>query len=351
MIPEVTVKAIKEIAAWAKVELENPRDDEWSFAMALALRFGNHYTEARLKFQEAVNIRPDWYRAQLGIAWTYQDQNETNNALEAMEKLNNVDLLSEFGLKFEWHYWKEVLPYLTLWYIELKNFEAAEKVNTKLLEHGLKQDSFVDYARDAAYDMLQILASLKRYTQACELLTDLQQKADAETGNWAAAFFQYYGLNIDFHDRILAVSAHCEDVTDIFAMYQQAIKLTLVDVPEPDVEGTGPDSEPAEFVYFGTECLSHMLACFLARLKWEHGSLQDHENALKILESVTSRPSLSDSSIIETNVARRFAVQILGIYLLSRVKKSAMSGSADFSSIACLKTLAEQDHHIVRFPE
>ena len=331
----VPVETINDMIEWAKTELGNANEEaQWHATAALTLWNYNWNRQAVERYRQALELIPGDWTLELGLAKSLGDDNDYEEALKTIQGIvEKKHELLDADEKFTKSYWEEMLLYQGQWSLKRKKFTAAETAYQEILDHGLLQETFVEYARKAAFFMTEAWYNLGKFADTISLLLKLSERSDSDTGSWLAALFTDYSSEDTFHARISTAALNSEQIQTVREKYEHAIEMAR-----------SRDSGAEAFV---------MLRCYLGSLLWRHGSDEEGDVALKLWEENVMGIGPGDTTDSDVMWVRSLSARVLGSALLDRARQAGLSTPMNPQAAlyaARLQKLADENHDVTRVP-
>lgn len=337
----MTLEKFEYLETWAKGQLQNDHEEaQWHFVVGLSMSQLEHHKDALPRLRQSLDLRPDFWRAEVEFATATGDVGDRLAAIAALSKtLEARAELLDSNKNFAERYWLELLPALVDWNEVEQKYADAEVISRKLFEH--KKQELVGYnfeAENIVIELLRILVKQKKYGDVMELAQELSEKRDEFGDDWLSAFIVNNVDDWPIRSWFIAAVAYSDSVKVMVQHLERAEAIiTRKDSLYPQHRG------PAVIMWI-RGCIQHIL--------WRLGSELNDEEVLSEMESLARRQAPEsdvDCDFKLLNSSRSDALVELRNALLTSALRTASDDPSSSPYVERLRCLGELDDNIISF--
>ncbi|KAK3718640.1 hypothetical protein LTR37_004857 [Vermiconidia calcicola] len=203
----VSVELITDVEKWAHEQLAEEGDaGRWHLRVAETLREYERYEDAAKNKREAIALRPEEWKLQVGLAEALGLSTQYDEAVESLRSLiESKRALLDADETFTKLYWDCPLHDLGEWHSKRKDYDAARVAYQAILDHGFQEKDPPAFLHKAVVSMISVMDYQGQSADTIRLLDQMSERMDSDSHTWAAKLFKEYSTNNDFHRSLYLV--------------------------------------------------------------------------------------------------------------------------------------------------
>ncbi|GIZ45940.1 hypothetical protein CKM354_000908600 [Cercospora kikuchii] len=228
---DVTPADIERIEEWAKETIDDTDDPaQWHKCMAETLSATGNYLAAIPRTQKAIELRADDWELKFSLVQSQYLAKDPTSAMNTIESLfrDHEALLSSGDDAYKEFHYRSLLPYYGSLQRERKDYTAAEKTYSDLLEEAMKRPEVDFFFQSSVVRLIEVLRAQEKHENVLRFLQDLDAKEHGTEGStWLTEVMYYYERSGGLHDPICDSARRVSQLDFLEKRYTKALQVHL----------------------------------------------------------------------------------------------------------------------------